>query len=255
MLVRLNQHKMQREIVALQDKFAVGPVTLVQLVGLASSPRIPSVHTDGAVRAADPALAATAGLGGRPQEPVSDVVSSYFALKAAAPLGLSADPLRAHSAFDAGVDRPDPNDAPAPKFDTSTLHHVSTDSGIMGATTDDGRVTIPAVADSPGTAPGATSDGSLAPRAVFDGSVEFGDDQILNFSEAAQESSVATPASIATGSDADVALVVAFSAEGHDSFDTVDLSGEYSGPPSVSDVDHIIDPAHLISGSDAVPLF
>jgi hypothetical protein len=245
---------MQREIVALQDKFAVGPVTLVQLVGLASSPRIPSFHTDGAARAANAPIAAAAGLGGRPQEPASDVVSSYFALKAATPLGLAADPLRAHSAFDAGVDRPDPNDAPAPKFDSSTLHHVSTNTGIAGAASDDGGVATPAIADLTGTPPSMSSDGVPTARAVFDGSTEFGDDQILDFSHAANSSSVAIPASGATGNDADAALVAAFAAEEYGSIDMVDLSGGHSVPPSVSDVDHFSDQTHLFSGSDAVSL-
>ena len=38
----------------MQDKFAIGPVTIVQLVGLNTKPRIASAQVDAAVRAADP---------------------------------------------------------------------------------------------------------------------------------------------------------------------------------------------------------
>ena len=47
----------------MQDRFAIGPVTIVQLVGLTTKPRIVSAHVDTAVRPATTARSAGSGSG------------------------------------------------------------------------------------------------------------------------------------------------------------------------------------------------
>ncbi len=276
---------------AIQDKFAVGPVTLVQLVGLAASPRIPSVRTDGAARAADShPTSAAAGLGGDAQEPVAAIVSSYFALKVAPTLGVSADPLRAHISVEAGLDRPDPGSATkvAPSIDPSTFHHISTDTAIPDPLT--------APAAGAGTAPndpspGATSavllasDGSTSasdsasvasdPSAhgtgakvdgeavvdyyVFDGEKTFGDDQILDFTLAASDAYIAAAVAQehADGGDSfDVATYLQDFALGDaGTVEMIGLVGDHS--PALlpaSDAAHLAEPLHLASGSDTIPV-
>ncbi len=58
----------------MQDKYNIGPVTIVQLVGLSAKPRIASVQTDVAARAADPIpMSAAAGFGDDVSRPVADL--------------------------------------------------------------------------------------------------------------------------------------------------------------------------------------
>lgn len=77
----------------MQDRFAVGPVTFVQLVGLAASPRIPLARADGAAFAADhPPPSAAAGLGGYPNPFVADITLPVFGSKST-PLGSYAIPV------------------------------------------------------------------------------------------------------------------------------------------------------------------
>ena len=120
---------------SVQDKFAVGPVMLVQLMGLDARPRMPSARTDGAARAADtPPSSAAAGLGGHYQMPVGNIDSTYYGLKATASLDVSADPLRAHAYFEAGIDRPDTSSASDSVPAASSFPSASSDPlGALGA--------------------------------------------------------------------------------------------------------------------------
>jgi hypothetical protein len=276
---------------AIQDKFAVGPVTLVQLVGLAASPRIPSVRTDGAVRAADShPTSAAAGLGGDAQEPVATIVSSYFALKVAPTLGLSADSLRAHISVEAGLDRPDPSSAAnaAPSIDPSTFHHISTDTGtpapltgpsdVTGTTPEDpspGAKSAVSLAsdgrsgatDSTAAASDATSheagikaDGeAVADHYVFDGQKTFGDDQILDFTLAANDDHIAAAATreqVGGGDTFDIATyLLDFVLGDAGTGEMIGLVGDHSPPLlPASDAVHLAEPVHLASGSDTIPV-
>lgn len=93
----------------MQDKFAIGPVTIVQLVGLNTKPRIASAQVDAAVRAADPlppTTLAAAGIGSELASKVSELVPEHFSIKAPPMLTLTAPQMHASIAFEAGVDRP-----------------------------------------------------------------------------------------------------------------------------------------------------
>ena len=92
----------------MQDKFAIGPVTIVQLVGLNSKPRIASAPVDAAVRAADPQppASAAAGLGTELLEKVTAVDAISFDIKAPQALSLTAAPMHGSIALEAAVDRP-----------------------------------------------------------------------------------------------------------------------------------------------------
>ena len=166
----------------MQDKFAIGPVTFVQLVGLEAKARIPSAKADGAVRAADhPPTSAAAGLGGKAQQPVADIESTYFSIKAPASLGLSADPLRAHSSLESGVDRAVPEASPVvPKFDVPTVDKADPNTPPTNS-----RADLPL--GEPGSHNGdvipviSKPDSSSTP-VVFDGEKAFGDDVVIDFS-------------------------------------------------------------------------
>jgi hypothetical protein len=94
----------------MQDKFAIGPVTIVQLVGLNSKPRIASAQVDAAVRAADPQppASAAAGLGAELQEQIGAVEAIAFDIKAPQALSLTAAPMHGSISLEAAVDRPVP---------------------------------------------------------------------------------------------------------------------------------------------------
>jgi hypothetical protein len=95
----------------MQDKFAIGPVTIVQLVGLNSKPRIASAQVDAAVRAADPQppASAAAGLGAELLEKVDAVDAISFDIKAPQALSLTAAPMHGSIALEAAVDRAVPS--------------------------------------------------------------------------------------------------------------------------------------------------
>lgn len=104
----------------MQDKFAIGPVTIVQLVGLNTKPRIASAQPDAAVRAADPlppTTLAAAGIGSDLASKVGEVVPDHFSIKAPPMLTLTAPDMRAHIAFEGAVDRPAGGESgPSPQF-------------------------------------------------------------------------------------------------------------------------------------------
>ena len=68
----------------MQDKFVIGPVSIVQLVGLTAKPRIASAQVDAAVRAADvsPPVSAHVGIVQDMQDNVAEISVSYFDIKA-----------------------------------------------------------------------------------------------------------------------------------------------------------------------------
>ena len=92
----------------MQDRFAIGPVTIVQLVGLTTKPRIVSAHVDTAVRPADnlPPPSAVAGLSADMEQSVREVESSFFDLKTPAGISMTAPAYGAGIAFESAVDRP-----------------------------------------------------------------------------------------------------------------------------------------------------
>ncbi len=271
----------------MQDKFAIGPVTFVQLVGLATKPQIPSARADGAARAADhPPPSAAAGLGGKAQEPVSDIESSYFLIKGAPTLGLSADPLQAHIGFEAGVDRPDPNvSVPPPKVDPSTSNDFLANPGPTnppvdgreGPTPDgpdpsgeDGNptMTAPVISTDPGSSDTILPDKSVSTASVaksdvstmdfvFDGETEFGDDEILDFTLAVSDAYLAQSAASVSGmgsGDFDVTLQLQFANMGDwGAFDIIDCSGGHSPEPTLLSFDQLVAPQHQLSTTDAVP--
>ena len=174
----------------MQDKYNIGPVTIVQLVGLSAKPRIASVQTDVAARAADPIpMSAAAGFGDDVSQPVADLDISFQTVKAAPALGLSADPARGHISIEAGVDRPvvDAN-APVSTIDPSTFDKTPPDGSLPDPSIgprDENRLpdgTPPSVPNAMVDIP-AEADVTAPPMgAVFDGIEAFGDDHILDFS-------------------------------------------------------------------------
>lgn len=256
----------------MQDKFAVGPVTFVQLVGLNAKPQIPSARADGAARAADhPPPSAAAGLGGEPQVPVSEIESSYFAVKPLPALGVSADPLRANIAFDSGVDRPVADAAsPTPKIDPSMFVNLPFKPVIPDPEVDSrpgpadpgadvadkiGNVPTPPVSVSPDPASDDAGIGKTVAGLdyVFDGENEFGDDQILDFELAASEMFVASASGILSGDDVTVTLDGS-TMNDWGMFDIIDCSGGHSSEPTLMSFDEFIAPEHMVSATDAVPL-
>jgi hypothetical protein len=212
----------------MQDKYAIGPVTLVKLVGLASSPRITSANADGAVRAADhPPPSAAAGLGGKQQQPVVDIASSYFSLKTTQSLGLSADPLRGHISFEPGVDRPVAGDgAPAQQFDPSVFDNLSNNpnSTDTGADTGVGRETA-----------------SAGQQDIVDGAKLFSDDPIVDFTIVAGDASLADS----------VTVDVSVSSNG---FDFAPASAMDAIETQLPSFDHFATSVDVASGTDAIPV-
>lgn len=107
----------------MQDRFAIGPVTIVQLVGLTTKPRIVSAQVDTAVRTADPLPPSSAGAGfdaviDDMGTVVHDIESSFFNLKTPAAISLTAPAISGGISFDAAVDRPvtDASGQGAPQF-------------------------------------------------------------------------------------------------------------------------------------------
>lgn len=135
----------------MQDRFAIGPVTIVQLVGLTTKPRIVSAQVDTAVRTADPIPPPSAGAGfGAVIDDmgtvVHDIENSYFNLKTPAAISLTAPVISGGISFDAAVDRPvsDASGQGAPQFiplpDNIDL------AGLIAALRGEAKPTIPAEA-------------------------------------------------------------------------------------------------------------
>jgi hypothetical protein len=118
----------------MQDKISIGPVTLVQLVGLSAKPRIASVQADGAVRPADaPPSSAVAGLGDGLSQVVNEIAGSFLNLKQVQSLNLVAENGGARIALEAGVDRPIADaSAPASAVDPSTFDKLVPENSPAG---------------------------------------------------------------------------------------------------------------------------
>ncbi len=247
------------------DKFTIGPVTIVQLVGLNAKPRIPSAQADGAVRAADPIpLSAAAGLGEGLSQPIAEIEASSFAVRAAPILGLSADPVRAQISLESGADRPvvDAN-APAPAIDPSAFDLLLPDNGltapIIGGRdtqplTDDGQddtgVDGPALPDTPAT--GSLPDAVSELGYIFDGVESFGDDQILDFTIEIDSSVFGQDAKSSAISSSELGEMLAVA--GSDGFGTlfdIDCSDMISYNPEIANNDYL--GPHHGSATEAVP--
>lgn len=173
----------------MQDKYTIGPVTLVQLVGLTAKPRIASAQADGAVRAADPSPpSAAVGLGDELSQPVAELASSYLDLRAAPALGVSADPAGGQISLESGVDRPIVDaSAPAPAIDPSTFEQFLPDNNQPDPAAGRRDAVTPPGGDSPTEADGTDDELPVTPGGdselgyIFDGVESFGDDEILDF--------------------------------------------------------------------------
>lgn len=246
----------------MQDKYNIGPVTIVQLVGLSAKPRIASVQTDVAARAADPIpMSAAAGFGDDVSQPVADLHISFQTVKAAPALGLSADPARGYISIEAGVDRPvvDAN-APVSTIDPSTFDKTPPDGSLPDPSIgprDENRLpdgTPPSVPDAMVDIPAEADVTALPMGAVFDGIEAFGDDQILDFSIAPDVGELIVDASTSAIAENDDALALAMSAiiDWND-LSIIDGVGDISPDPQLLN-DDLTAMVHHPSATDAIPV-
>jgi hypothetical protein len=249
-----------RELLAMQDKYSIGPVTLVQLVSLTAKPRIASAQADGAARTADTSPTfAVAGLGDELSQPVAEVASSFLNLKASPVLGLSADPARSHIALDAAVDRP-VADATLPVFNPSDFQQFPPNINLPDAA-GGGRGDTPLAGSDVSEPPAGIENDPIAGAAdvpvlgyVFDGVDSFGDDQILDFSIAADDAKFPSNGQSSDLSSSAVEATYAdYIASDWGSSFIIDCSGGVSLEPQLLNEDFVA-PAHQISTNDAVPL-
>lgn len=258
----------------MQDKYAIGPVTIVQLVGLQAKPKITSVQADGTVRAADPVpQSAAVGFGNDISIPIDEIVAGSHNLKVTASLGLVTSPMGARIALEAGADRPvvDAN-APAPAIDPSAFDLLLQKLGLTLPSIND-RTTPSTVTTSPDAiAPAITdtnrppSDGGVTTStptaadlsddvaifdAPFDGAESFGDDRILDFAIMVDEGSFQPNAMIAPGGagEYDHMLIVTITTDW--TADIIDISANALPDPQASDHFAPNETAH--SSSDAIP--
>lgn len=246
----------------MQDKYNIGPVTIVQLVGLSAKPRIASVQTDVAARAADPIpMSAAAGFGDDVSQPVADLDISFQTVKAAPALGLSADPARGHISIEAGVDRPvvDAN-APVSTIDPSTFDKTPPDGSLPDPSIgprDENRLpdgTPPSVPNAMVDIP-AEADVTAPPMgAVFDGIEAFGDDHILDFSIAPDVGELTIDASTSAIAENENALALEMSAIiDWDDLSIIDGAGDISPDPQLLN-DDLAALVHHPSATDAIPV-
>jgi hypothetical protein len=269
----------------MQDKFAIGPVSIVQLVGLTSKPRIASAQVDVAVRAADVSLPVSAHVGivQDLQNNVGETTVSYFDIKAPQMLSLTAAPMHASISFEAGVDRAVADSGgPHSGLPQSFFDGLSqnTDLASLLATLRGGAVpvSVPLPPSGGETTPadvptlpnaGSVPDSStVAPvdtiavtdtadsGFIFDGAESFGDDKILNFETYYKDAGLfAAEPHFATG-DVHADMVI----EMHDFF-AADLSmfdfADSSGIPSLElprFSTHVLEvPQHPDASIDAIP--
>jgi hypothetical protein len=246
----------------MQDKYNIGPVTIVQLVGLSAKPKIASVQTDAAARAADPVpMSAAAGFGDDMSQPLADVVPSFQSVKVMPALGLSADPVRSHISLEAGVDRPvvDAN-APVSTIDPSTFDKAPLDGNLPDPSIGPrGEAILPD--DAPSYAPDAMSGdpadadiAAIAIGAVFDGIETFGDDHILDFSTVIEVGEATLDATTLAQANTEVAIALAFSGiVDWGDFAIIDCAGGISPEPQLMN-DDFVAPVHQLSATDAIPV-
>lgn len=245
----------------MQDKYNIGPVTIVQLVGLSAKPRIASVQTDVAARAADPIpMSAAAGFGDDVSQPVADLNISFQTVKAAPALGLSADPARGHISIEAGVDRPvvDAN-APVSTIDPSTFDKTPPDGSLPDPSIgprNENRLpdgTPPSGPNAMGDIPAEADVTALPMGAVFDGMEAFGDDHILDFSIAPDVGELIVDASTSAIAENEDALALAMSAIiDWDDLSIIDGAGDISPDPQLLN-DDLAALVHHPSATDAIP--
>lgn len=275
----------------MQDRFAIGPVTIVQLVGLSNKPRIVSTHVDTAVRTADPLPppSAVAGFGIDMDNILSEIEISYFDIKTPASLSITAPTYSGSISFDAAVDRAVADNGPqqaAPQFialpdniDLASLlsllrgetkptvpADVPPMAGVQPVVGDHPSVVDPTTgpADAPvsivpvesPTAPTSEITELSAtepdgPDFIFDGAAHFGDDAILDF-EAYYADAGLLHSTETTDAAADVLFNAALAEHAG-----IDLGPDYviDFADTVSDIIDL-DPAHPQPAVDAaiVPL-
>lgn len=246
----------------MQDKYNIGPVTIVQLVGLSAKPRIASVQTDVAARAADPIpMSAAAGFGDDVSQPVADLDISFQTVKAAPALGLSADPARGHISIEAGVDRPvvDAN-APVSTIDPSTFDKTPPGGSLPDPSIgprDDNRLpdrTPPSGPNAMGDIPAEADVTALPMGAVFDGMEAFGDDHILDFSIAPDVGELIVDASTSDIAENEDAMALAMSAIiNWDDLSIIGGAGDISPDPQLLN-DDLAALVHQPSATDAIPV-
>lgn len=246
----------------MQDKYNIGPVTIVQLVGLSAKPRIASVQTDVAARAADPIpMSAAAGFGENVSQPVADLDISFQTVKAAPALGLSADPARGHISIEAGVDRPvvDAN-APVSTIDPSTFDKTPPGGSLPDPSIgprDESTLpdkTPPSGPNAMGDIPAEADVTALPMAAVFDGMEAFGDDHILDFSIAPDVGELIVDASTSAIAESEDAMALAMSAiVDWADLSIIDSAGDMSPALQLTN-DDLAALVHQPSAADAIPV-
>jgi hypothetical protein len=270
----------------MQDKFAIGPVSIVQLVGLTSKPRIASAQVDAAVRAADLSLPVSAHVGivQDLQDNVGEVSVSYFDIKAPQMLSLTAAPMHASIAFEAGVDRAvadsggPPSGLPQSFFDglSHNIDLASLLAALRGGTT---PASVPHPASGGETAPadvptlpnaGSTPDSSTVALGdtvagtdivdsgfIFDGAESFGDDKILNFETYYKDAGLFAAESHFAAGDvhAEIAIEMQdfFAADLGSFYYILDVAGGLSPEPTRFDAQEFVAPQHQIAANDGIP--
>jgi hypothetical protein len=267
------------------DKFAIGPVTIVQLVGLTSKPRIASAPVDAAVRAADvsPPVSAHVGIVQDLQDNVGEVSVSYFDIKAPQMLSLTAAPMQANISFEAGVDRAVADSSgPHSGLPQSFFDGLSnnTDLASLLATLRGGAApvsvpvppsggdTAPVVApmlpnagsvpDSSTVAPGDAVAGtdSAGSDFIFDGAESFGDDKILNFEAYYKDAGLYAAEPHFSAGEVNAEMVIEmqeFFAADLGSFYIVDAAGGLSSEPTRFDMLEFVAPQHQVAANDSIP--
>jgi hypothetical protein len=251
-----------RDIEAMQDKFSIGPVNIVQLVGLNAKPRIASAQADGAVRAADAVPpSAAAGLGDDLSQPLAETASSYLNVKAAPALNLSADPMGGHIALEGGVDRPIVDaSASAPAIDPSASDLFLPNKNLPEPAVDargetilpgkDALVIPDAIENKPVEVPAEIS----ASGDVSGGVITFSNDQILDFTIKIDNAEFAQDAKSSTmSSSADDAIHSIDGMYGWGGFAIIDCAGNISPEPQLLNYE-FVSPMHQLSATDAVPV-
>jgi hypothetical protein len=268
------------------DKFAIGPVSIVQLVGLSSKPRIASAPVDAAVRAADlsPPVSAHVGIVQELQDNVGEVAVSYFDIKAPQMLSLTAAPMHASISFEAGVDRAVADSGgphsglPQSFFDglsqntdlaslLATLRGGASPASVpnpstVGETAPVVVPTLPNVAGVPDpsstVAPGDVMAGtdSTGSGFIFDGAESFGDDKILNFEAYYNDAGLFAAEPHFAAGEVHAEMVI----EMHDffpsdlgSFNIIDAAGGLSSEPTRFDPLEFVAPQHQVAANDAIP--
>ena len=246
----------------MQDKYNIGPVTIVQLVGLNAKPKIASVAIDAAARAADiiPTSAA-AGLGDDLTRPPAYLETSFQATTAAPQLGVSADPARSYMSSEGGVDRPAVDaKAPASTIDPSEFDNNLPDKSLpdpsiapRGETTSPDRV--PQTSPEPtGTNPDNANTAELKADVHFDGAQTFGDDQIVDFSMLSDSTATSLDATGSTSFVNDNAIASDQSGiDGWGDSAILDSAGGISPEPQLMN-DDFVAPVHQLSATDAIPV-